>query len=136
MINDEDLKELFSRARTIAVIGAKDVTGQPVDTVGRYLMAAGYKVVPVHPKRRNVWGLTTYPSIGDVDLPVDIVDLFRAAVQCPEHARECTLLAPAPTLFWMQLGIRSPEAISILSPGPIRVVEDSCIMVEHRRLLG
>lgn len=55
--SDTAIRTLLEESRVIAVIGAKDKAGQPVDDVGRYLMAAGYKVIPVHPVRQNVWGL-------------------------------------------------------------------------------
>ena len=68
--------------------------------------------------------------------PVDIVNVFRAPQYCPDHARETVALSPLPQLFWMQQGIVSPEAASIAGKAGIAVVEDLCIMVEHKRLLG
>lgn len=133
---DQDtIRALLQKARTIAVIGAKDAPGQPVDGVGRYLMKAGYTVIPVHPVRKNVWGLTTYPSIKDVPGPVDIVDLFRAAGYCPDHAREVLALAHKPMAFWMQLGITSPEATELMEEAGISVIQDKCLKVEHFHLL-
>lgn len=134
---DQDtIRALLEKARTIAVIGAKDAPGQPVDGVGRYLMRAGYTVIPVHPVRKNVWGLTTYPSITDVPEPVDIVDLFRAAQYCPDHAREVLTMAHRPMAFWMQLGITSPEATALMEEAGILVIQDKCSKVEHLRLVG
>lgn len=135
MIDDASVKSLLEQAKTIAIIGAKDTPGQAVDAVGRYLMDAGYEVVPVHPKRPKVWGLQAYPTINDVDRAIDIVDVFRAPEFCAEHARQATLLNPLPKAFWMQMGIRSIEARQILEQGPVMVIEDLCIMREHRRLL-
>lgn len=136
MTDTKELAGLLAKVKTIAVVGAKDRPGQPVDTVGRYLIQAGFTVLPVHPKRSGVWGLDTYPSMLDIPVPVDLVDLFRAPEHCPSHARECLSLNPRPMLFWMQSGISSPESRRILMNSTIRVVEDSCLMVEHRRLCG
>lgn len=136
MIDFNTIKKILEESRTIAVIGAKDKPSQPVDMVGRYLIEAGYNVIPVHPKRQNVWGLTTYPSITDVEEPVDIVDLFRASQHCPDHAREVLTLKHPPRLFWMQSGISSPEAEAILADTPTQVVSNDCLMVIHRRLLS
>jgi uncharacterized protein len=136
MGSGNELSTLLAKVKTIAVVGAKDKPGQPVDRVGRYLIEAGFTVVPVHPKRTAVWGLPTFPSLQEIPHPVDLVDLFRAPEHCPEHARECLLLATLPTLFWMQAGISSPEALRILADHPIHVVENSCLMVEHQRLLS
>ncbi len=132
--NFQDLKSLFDRVRTIAIIGAKDVQGQPVDMVGRYLLDAGYTVIPVHPKRKNIWGLATYPNLTDVPEPVDMVNVFRAPQFCPAHARETLELKKRPAAFWMQLGIVSPEAVQILSPHAIQVIQNECLMVVHKRL--
>jgi hypothetical protein len=137
MLNsDTELAALLRQVKTIAVVGAKDKPGQPSDTVGRYLLAAGYTVIPVHPARTNIWGLTTYKSLAEVPGPVDLVDLFRAAEHCPAHAAEVLAMTPLPRCFWMQLGIASPEARAALAHSPIAVVEGRCLMVEHRRLLG
>ncbi len=135
-LKDQDLKRILERAVTVAVVGAKDKPGQPVDLVGRYLIRAGYNVIPVHPKRQGVWELKTYPSLDRIPDKVDIVDLFRAAAYCPEHAREVLNLGYAPLAFWMQLGIFSSEARKILKSEPIAVVEDRCIKTEHQRLIG
>lgn len=136
MLFDDTLRSLLQQTRTIALIGAKDKAGQAVDRVGRYLMEAGYTVYPVHPVRRNVWGLTTYPDLAALPCPVDMVNLFRASQYCSAHAHEILQLPWKPRVFWMQLDIRSPEAGTLMEQAGIRVVEDTCIMVEHQRLLG
>ncbi len=133
--NDIDMKTLLAQAKTIAVLGAKDKAGQPVDMVGRYLVQAGYTVVPVHPMRQNVWGLTTYAQLADIPFAVDIVDVFRAPQHCAGHAREVLQLASLPRCFWMQQGIASPEARTLLEDAGVIVVENKCLKVEHARLL-
>ena len=131
---DEELKAALAACTSIAIVGAKDKPGSAVDRVGRYMIEAGYTVHPVHPVRTGVWGLTTYKTLGEIPTPVDMVNLFRAAEHCPGHARETLALPALPKVFWMQLGIFSFEARTILSPTPITVVENLCLMVEHRRL--
>ena len=128
------IAEALAGQPTVAVVGAKDKPGSPVDMVGRYLLQAGFTVIPVHPARREVWGLLAYPTLADIPGPVDIVDLFRAAEHCPAHAREVLALPVRPRVFWMQSGIVSPEARDILADTGILVVEDLCLMVEHRNL--
>ncbi|MEF3698361.1 CoA-binding protein [Desulfolutivibrio sp.] len=134
--DDSALRALLRQCRCVAVVGAKDRPGSPVDGVGRYLLRAGLTVYPVHPVRKTVWGLIAYPSLADVPGAIDIVDLFRAPEHCPAHAREVAALAVSPKIFWMQSGIASPEARAILAGRPITVVEDRCLMVEHQRLLA
>ena len=135
LYSDTELAALLGQVKTIALVGAKDKPGQPVDKVGRYLIEAGFTVLPVHPKRPSVWGLAAYPSLADVPQPVDMVNLFRAPEFCPAHATETLLLDKRPRLFWMQSGIVSPEARHILQGSDVFVVEDRCLMVEHARLL-
>lgn len=133
---DSLLKKLLGPGKTIALVGAKDRPGTEVDMVGRYLLAAGFTVIPVHPARATVWGLPACKSLEAIDGPIDIVNLFRAPAHCPAHADEVLALARRPACFWMQSGIVSPEARQRLEPSGIVVVEDRCIMVEHRRLWG
>ena len=134
--SDESIRLLLKECRTIAVVGAKDKPGQPVDEVGRYLLACGYTIIPIHPKRKDVWGLTTYASLAEVPVPVDIVDVFRAPDFCAGHARETLRLASRPRCFWMQLGISNKEAESLVEDAGILSVSDKCIKIEHARLLG
>lgn len=131
-----EILEILKKARVIAVIGANDKPGRPVDRVGRYLIKEGYTVVPVHPVRKLAWGRRCFPSMSLIDMPVDIVVVFRAAAFCAGHASEAMLLSPKPMLFWLQSGIRSNEAERLLCGSGIRFVEDACLMVEHARLLG
>jgi len=133
---DDQIRTLLSSAKTIAIVGAKDKHGQPVDAVGRYLIKAGYTVWPVHPLRRSAWGLPAFPSLMKLPGKADIISLFRAASACPEHAQEVLALSWKPSAFWMQTGIRSPEAGQALAAHGISVIEDLCIMVEHSRLLA
>jgi len=136
MLLDDELKGILAKVKTIAVIGASDRPERPVDMVGRYLIQAGYTVIPVHPKRKAVWGLDAFASVLDVPVAIDLLDLFRAARYLPDHARECAALLPLPKVFWMQTGLRSPEAGAILAGTGVRIVEDLCLSVEHKRLFG
>ena len=135
MSNDEELRRMLQEARTIAVVGAKDTPGTDVDRVGRYLIRAGYDVIPVHPVRKTVWERPACATLADVPHPIDIVNVFRAPAHCPDHARECASLATPPKVFWMQLGISHPEVQDILVESDTGVVENRCIMVEHARLM-
>jgi len=133
---DTELTALLSGVKTIAVVGANDRPGRPVDMVGRYLLDAGYTVLPVHPKRPTVWGLTAYPDLASLPGPADLIDLFRAADYCADHAREVLALPWKPRCFWMQSGIANPEARALLEPAGILVIEDRCLKIEHKRLLA
>ena len=136
LLDEKKLAPLLNEVKVIAVIGAVDKPGRPVDRVGRYLIDAGFKVIPVHPKRENVWGLKTYKSILDIPEAIDLIDLFRAANFCPSHADECLKLKKLPKVFWMQQGISSPESRAMLSGKDITVIEDRCLMIDHINLAG
>lgn len=136
MPDDIWLRALLRNAKDIAILGAKDKPGQPVDGVGRYLRGQGYTIRPVHPARATVWGLAAYPDLAALPKPVDIIDVFRAPQYCPEHARQVLALPWRPKIFWMQSGIVSPEARELLEAAGVAVVENACLMVEHARLLG
>ena len=134
MLNLAELAARLAQVKTIAVLGAKDVPGRPVDRVGRYLINSGFTIFPVHPVRKDVWGLPTYAHLQDIPEPIDLVDVFRAPQFCVDHARECLELSPLPGIFWMQTGIANHEARELLQAAGVHVVEDLCLMIEHQRL--
>ncbi|WP_320176188.1 CoA-binding protein [Maridesulfovibrio sp.] len=136
IVDEKKLAALLDEVKVIAVIGAVDKPGRPVDRVCRYMIDAGYEIIPVHPKRENVWGLKTYKSVKDIPVAVDLVNLFRASEFCADHAREVLELETLPKCFWMQQDIFSPEARELFSGKDITVIEDRCIMVDHKNLAG
>ena len=137
MLSDVNLRTLLGKARTIAIVGAKDTLGAPVDHVGRYLLNAGFNVFPVHPVRRHAWGINTLHTLAELPakgIIPDIVCLFRASRYCEEHAREVLTWPRLPQLFWMQEGIRSEEAGRLMADAGVSVVEDRCIRTVHAAL--
>ena len=96
----------------------------------------GYRIVPVNPKLASVLGEQAVASLSQVDGAVDLVNLFRASDNIPAHVDEILALAPRPLAVWMQLGIHNGGAAARLRAAGIQVVQDRCIMVDHRRLLG
>ncbi len=135
MIFDSDLRELLIRAKRIAIIGARDNPGTPAEHVGRYLLNAGYEIMPVHPARKEVWGIPAargIPELAERGFLPDIVCLFRASQYCEGHAKEVLTLPQRPLLFWMQEGIRNPEAVLIMAKAGVTVVEDRCLESVHR----
>lgn len=133
LYNDKELAALLREVKSIAVVGAVDKPSRPVDGVGREMMAMGFEIIPVHPARKDVWGLRTYKTVTDIPTQVDVVDLFRNAKFCPEHAREVLAMDPLPKFFWMQSGIVSAEAREILADSGVTVIEDRCLKVELQR---
>jgi hypothetical protein len=134
--SDEQLQALLSDAKTIAVVGAKDDASEDAYRVPLYMQRAGYRIVPVNPKLERTLDETCYPDLTTVEEPVDIVNLFRASEHVPGHVDEILALDPRPRVVWMQLGIHNGEAALRLREAGISVIQDRCIMVDHRRLLG
>ncbi len=134
--SDDEIRELLSRARTIAVVGIKAGEEEDAHRVPAYLQRQGYRIVPVSPKLDRVLGEAARPSLRELREPVDLVNLFRAPQHVPAHAEEILAMSPLPRTVWLQLGIRHDEAAGRLEAAGITVVQDRCIMVDHRRLLG
>jgi predicted CoA-binding protein len=130
------IEDVLRTSRRIAVIGASSKPHRASNDIFRYLLAAGYDVVPVHPNEREVEGVTCHRTLEEAVAetgPVDIVDVFRRAEFCPAHAREA--VAVGARCLWLQLGIVSAEAGRIAADAGLSVVMDRCIKVDHRRLL-
>ena len=132
---DGELREILEQAHSVAVVGIKDLESEDAYRIPQYLQAHGYRIVPVNPKLADVLGRTAHASLREVDEPVDIVNLFRATEHIPEHANEILAMSPRPKAVWMQLGIHHGPAAASLRAAGIAVVQDRCIMVEHRRLI-
>jgi len=135
MMLDENLRRIFIDNHTIAIVGAKDTIGSPVEHVGRYLLEHGYQVFPIHSIRKTAWSIDCYTSLLDlVEIP-DIVCLFRASDACAQHAKEILSTSWRPKVFWMQSGIFNKEARQLMENEGVIVVEDICMEAQHKRLL-
>jgi uncharacterized protein len=136
--DDAGLARILREARTVAVLGAKATVGAPAYYVPAYLAARGYRVLPVNPTLvgRSVFGQPVVPTVGDLPEPVDVIEIFRRPEYLPDHASEILRLPWRPGAVWFQLGIRNDGAAAALAHAGIRVVQDRCMMPEHRRLMG
>jgi predicted CoA-binding protein len=134
--SDRELAELLASARSIAVVGIKAGAGDDAFRVPHYLAQQGYRIVPVNPRLDAVLGERALASLSELREPVDVVDLFRASAHVPGHVDEILALPSPPRLVWMQLGVADEPSAERLRRAGIAVVQDRCLMVEHRRLLG
>ena len=135
VLSDAEIRDLLLSVRRIAMIGASSNPARPSNEVFRYLVAAGYDVVPVSPTETEVEGVTAYPTLAEAVAatgPFDMVDVFRRADFCPDHAREA--VAAGARCLWLQLGIVSGEAARIAVAGGLAVVMDRCTKIEVGRL--
>jgi predicted CoA-binding protein len=132
--SDEVLRALLGQARTIAIVGLSDKTDRDSNEIARYLQGAGYRIVPVNPRLTEVLGEPAYPSVASIPstIQVDVVDIFRRPEEVPPIVEE-SIARGVPTV-WMQLGVAHPDAAARGRSAGLTVVEDLCIMTQHRRL--
>ena len=126
-------EQILAEARTIALVGASPRPDRPSHGVMRYLLAQGYRVVPVRPLDcEEVLGMPCVATLADVDEPIDLVDVFRRVEHCPVHTREA--VAVGAKAVWLQLGLVSPESRAIAEAAGLDYVENECTAIVHRRL--
>lgn len=122
------------RGRSIAVVGLSDNPAKPSHYVSAYMQRHGYKIYPVNPTLENVLGEKSYPSLSELPVKPDIVNVFRLPKAIPPIVDE--MLALGLKNIWVQQGIVNLDAALKAEQGGINVVMDRCIMVEHRRHCG
>jgi uncharacterized protein len=122
---------LLRDARTIAIVGASPSPDRESHGVMRYLLNQGYRCIPVRPGCDEVLGVPCVPMLLDIDVPIDLVDVFRRPEFCAGHAREA--VAVGAKALWLQLGIVSAEARVIAEAAGIGYVENACTAVVHAR---
>lgn len=133
--DDQKIKDLLEKSRTVAVVGLSGKPERDSNRVARYMQEHGFRIIPVNPGLKDeVLGEKPYASLAEIPGPVDIVNIFRRTEEAPRAVREALPLKPG--AVWIQLGIVSEEAAEIAAKEGITVVMDRCIKVEHRRLLG
>jgi uncharacterized protein len=134
LTRDEDIAELLSSARTIAVVGASDRPDRPSYGVMRALQDHGYRVIPVNPQitGEHVLGEFVWRELGQIGVPIDIVDIFRR----PEAAGEAVdeAIAVGAKAVWLQLGIVNEAAAARAEAAGLKVVMDRCTKIELARL--
>lgn len=129
---DDELRQIYADTRTIAVVGASNDESKDANSVPRYLQRQGFRIVPVNPRGGEILGERAYASLSEVDVPVDIVDVFRPSDETPGIAREAVAIGAK--VLWLQLGIESVKAEEIARGGGLTIVMDMCMRVTHRRL--
>lgn len=134
-----DLCALLRGSKRIAVLGIKTEAqaGMPAFDVPKYLVSAGFDVIPVpvyFPEATEILGRPVYRKLAEVPGDVDIVNVFRRRHDLDAHFDD--IVAKKPKVVWLQLGIRSEPFAKRLTEAGMTVVMDKCIMVEHRLCAG
>jgi hypothetical protein len=121
---------------SIALVGASSKPSRPSYFVATYLLSSScdYDVYFVNPTETEILGRRVYPSLAELPVGVDLVDVFRRSDDLPAVAREAVAIGAK--VFWAQLGLHHDDAVDIAVAGGLEVVTDRCLKIEHARFHG
>jgi len=131
---DKTLRNAIERIQTVAVLGAKQEG--PAFYVPEYLQKAGLEIHPISPRGGEILGREVSASLADLEGAVDAVLIFRRSDAVAGHVPEILAMDPLPHVVWMQVGVENEKAAEELTGAGIQVIQNRCLMVEHRRLFG
>ena len=129
----EQFLRIYADTRTIAVVGASADASKAAHRIPRYLQSQGYRILPVNPHSGELFGERVFRSLAEIDVPVDVVEVFRPAQEAPEIARQA--IAMGAKVLWLQVGIVSEEARQLAEAAGMTVVMNRCMGDTHG-LLG
>lgn len=134
---DAEIRDLLKNIKRIAVLGIKTEaqSSQPAFYVPQYMANHGFEIVPVpvyYPEATEILGQKVYRSLAEIPFEIDLVNVFRRSADVARHTED--ILAKKPKAVWLQSGIRSDAVAETLAREGIKVVQDLCLMVEHRAL--
>jgi uncharacterized protein len=126
------IPELLRSSKTIAVVGLSSKRFRASYGVSEYMQCAGYKIIPVNPNEREVLGERSYARLEDIPEHVDIVDVFRRPEHVPAIVDSAIRIGAG--AVWLQEGVIHEEAAKRARDAGLFVVQDRCILKDHRRL--
>jgi len=137
LTTDDQIGKLLRTTSTIAVLGIKPEShaGQPAFYVPKYMQDAGYKIIPVpvyYPELTEILGEKVYRRLSNIPGEIDMLNVFRRSQDIFQHVD--AIIEKKPRSVWLQLGIRDDNAAERFAKAGIKVVQDLCLMVEHRAL--
>ena len=128
----EKLLRIYAETKTIAVVGASADESKAAHQIPRYLQSQGYRILPVNPRGGEILGEPVFRSLADIDVPVDVVDVFRPAQEAPAIARQA--IAIGAKVLWLQIGIESEEARQLAEAAGLTVIMNRCMGETHGEL--
>jgi len=133
---DAYIRDILVRHRVIAMVGASPNPSRPSSFAMKYLLAKGYRVVPVNPGHagKTILGQPVFARLGDIGEKIEIVDIFRNSEAALAITREA--IAIGASVVWMQLGVRNDEAARLAESAGLKVVMNRCPKIEYGRLSG
>ncbi|HEU4742713.1 MAG TPA: CoA-binding protein [Meiothermus sp.] len=135
-MTNAELRDFLAAARTVAVLGAHTNHNKAAFYVPDYLYRHGYRILPTNPvfAGQTLWGQKVHANLSEILESVDVLDVFRRSDALPDHLED--ILALHPKLVWLQSGIRNDAFAEKLENSGIQVIQDRCLMIVHRQLLG
>jgi len=133
--NHEEMKEIFESVKIIAILGLSPDESKASNMVAKYLQNAGYKIVPVYPKEDEILGEKVYRSLADIPFEIDMVDIFRKPKAFDAIADACIERGDI-KVFWGQLGLVNNAAAQKAKDAGMKVVQNHCSMVVHKKLMN
>ena len=133
-MNEPQTIDQIFKMTTIAVVGMSPKPERPSHYVGMYLKEHGYDIIPVNPGHKEIAGMTSYPSLLDIPVKVDVVDVFRR----PEHAVSISEAAVkiGSKALWLQDGVINNEAAKLAEDASLLVVMNDCMLRRHKQFFG
>ncbi len=132
--SDETKRKVLADCKTVAIVGLSDDPQRASHRIGKYLKENGYKIVPVNPNLKEVLGEKAYPDLTSIPFKVDLVDVFRRQSDIDAVVEEALKINPK--AVWLQMGLTCPGDKNRINDAGADLVEDCCVMVEHRRLMN
>ena len=135
---DELLRSVLKSVRTVAVVGVSTNPVRPSYYVARYLGLKGFDVIPVNPVAagETLFGRKVLAGLSEIDVPVDVVDIFRRSEHVPESVDEALEVLPGLKVIWMQIGVEHAEAAARAEAAGLTVIQNRCPKIEYQRLFG
>lgn len=132
----DQLREILRDTTTVAVLGASDNPARPSNDVFGYLARhSHYQLYPVNPNVGEIDGVTAYPTLAELPVVPDMVDVFRRAEELPAVLREILALNPLPKYLWLQQGLRDEQVARAARDAGLTVVMDRCLKVDYASLI-
>jgi predicted CoA-binding protein len=130
--SNDAIADILKNYKTIAVVGLSSNLRRPSFTVTQYMQSVCYRIIPVNPNETEVLGEKSYPRLEDIpkSQPIEIVDIFRRSENIPPVVDSA--IAVGAKVIWMQQGIENQNAAAKARAAGLFVVEDACILIEHR----
>lgn len=134
-----DLTRILQENKVIAVVGFHPDPMKAAHYVPEYMHRQGYTIIPVNPalaaRHQSFFGHRAVATLAEITTPVDVVEIFRRSDRVKDHLSDILQMHPLPRVVWMQQGIRDEATARVLAERGIDVIQDRCMLADHRALL-